>query len=55
MALFQPSFVTPDVRGGLGNGVVDADGPFFVEWQVNGNSGLTRYCSLPRQPSSPPN
>lgn len=43
MALFQPSFVTPDVRGGLGNGVVDADGPFFVEWQVNGNSGLTRY------------
>lgn len=43
MALFMPTNITPDARGSLGNGTVDATKPLTVSWQVNGNSAMTAY------------
>lgn len=43
MALFQPSFVTPDVRSGLGKGVVDATEDLVVSWRINGQSAMTAF------------
>lgn len=43
MALFMPTNITPDARGSLGNGTVDATQPLTVSWQVNGNSAMTAY------------
>lgn len=43
MALFQPSFIIPDVRSGIGNGVVDATQDMTVSWKINGQSALVAY------------
>lgn len=45
MALFAPTNITPDVRGAIGNGVVDLSEGFPVSWQINGNSAtpMTGY------------
>lgn len=43
MALFQPTFVTPDASWGIGNGVIDATQTLNVSWQVNGNSPMVAY------------
>lgn len=43
MALFQPKFVIPDVRSGLGLGVIDAAQPLTVSWRINGASALTAF------------
>ena len=45
MRLFQPTNITPDTRGALGNGVVhNADGYGLpVSWQVNGNTAMTAF------------
>ena len=43
MSLFQPTNITPDVRGALGNGTVDADKGMTVSWQVNGANALQRF------------
>ena len=51
--LFQPTNITPDVRGGFGNGTVISrsnipgmsgfTSAFTVSWQVNGNTPMTAY------------
>lgn len=41
--LFQPTNITPSLRGELGNGTVDATKDLTVSWQVNGNSPLTAF------------
>ncbi len=43
MAIYQPSFVFPDARSGLGRGVVDATQPLTVSWRINGGSALTAF------------
>ena len=43
MAIFQPSWVIPDMRAGLGLGVVDATENLTVSWRINGPSALTAY------------
>lgn len=43
MALFQPTNITPDIRGELGNGTVDGSGSLTVSWQVNGNVAMTAF------------
>lgn len=43
MALFQPSFIFPDARSGLGMGVVDATQNLTVSWKINGQSALTKF------------
>ena len=45
MALFQPTNIYPDLKGGIKNGVVFyyATGNVDVTWQVNGNSQLVAY------------
>lgn len=43
MALFQPSNITPDLRSGIGNGVVDVTGGMKVSWRINGQSAMTAY------------
>ena len=45
MALFQPTNIYPDMKGGVKNGVVFyyATGNVDVTWQVNGNSQLGAY------------
>ena len=43
MAIFQPSFVTPDRRNGLGNGTIDATQSLTVSWRVNGPSALQYF------------
>lgn len=43
MALFQPTFVTPDASWGIGNGTVDLTDGLTVSWQVNGNSAMVAY------------
>jgi len=45
MALFMPSFVTPDVRSGIGLGTVDATAGMTVSWRINGPSAL-QYFSI---------
>lgn len=43
MAIFMPSSVTPDVRSGLGLGVVDVTQGLTVSWRITGSSALTSY------------
>ena len=45
MALFQPTNIFPDLKGGMKNGVVFfvANGTVDVSWTVNGNSPLYAY------------
>lgn len=43
MALFQPSNIVPDVRAGIGSGVIDATQNMTVSWRINGQSALTSY------------
>lgn len=43
MALYQPSFVMPDVRSGMGNGVVDTTAGMTVSWRINGPSAMTNF------------
>ena len=43
MALFMPSQITPDVRSGLGLGVVDATQPMVVSWRINGQNAMTAF------------
>lgn len=41
--LFQPTSITPDQLGGLGNGYVSPDSPLNVSWLVNGNSAMVAF------------
>ena len=43
MALFQPSQIVPDVRSGIGLGVVDATQGMTVSWHINGQSALVKF------------
>ena len=43
MALYQPTFIYPDLRNGLGQGTVDAAADLAVSWRVNGNSAMTAF------------
>ena len=49
MALFQPTNITPDIKGGVKNGVIliawGTTNPSTVDisWSVNGNSTMTAY------------
>lgn len=44
MALFQPTNITPDLKGGAKNGVVFTGQTYIaLSWQVNGNSPLLAY------------
>ena len=48
MALFQPTNITPDLKGGTANGVVyvpanPSTDTIAVSWTVNGNSALVAY------------
>lgn len=43
MAIFQPSQVVPDVRSGLGLGVIDATGDLVVSWRIQGPSALASF------------
>ena len=43
MAIYQPGQVTPDLRSGLGLGVIDATQPMTVSWRIQGASALTKY------------
>ena len=45
MALFMPSFVTPDMRSGIGLGTVDVTAGMTVSWRINGPSAL-QYFSI---------
>lgn len=44
MALFMPSYIIPDVRSGIGMGVVDATADMTVSWHINGQSAMTSFC-----------
>lgn len=41
--LYEPTYVIPDVRNGLGNGVVDANNNITVSWRVNGQPYMVAY------------
>lgn len=41
--LFEPTYVIPDVRNGLGNGVVNVDYNMSVSWRVNGQPYMVYY------------
>lgn len=43
MALYQPSNITPSSFAGIGGGVVDANDPVRISWQVNGTSGMRGF------------
>lgn len=43
MALFMPTQITPDVRSGIGSGVIDATQDMTVSWRINGQSALLSY------------
>lgn len=43
MAIFQPTWVFPDMRCGLGQGTVDVTNGIDVSWQVNGTSDLSAW------------
>lgn len=43
MALYQPVFVTPDVRSGIGNGVVNTADGMTVSWHINGPSEMKYF------------
>lgn len=44
MAIYQPSFVFPDTRSGIGQGVIDATQDLTVSWHINGPSALTSFA-----------
>lgn len=44
MALFQPSWIVPDARNGLGQGTVDATRNLTVSWRVNGASPMVSFA-----------
>lgn len=44
MAIFMPQFVIPDMRSGLGLGVVDATQDLTVSWKITGQSALLSYA-----------
>lgn len=42
--LFQPTNITPDLRGSFGGGVANMIKPYLtVSWQVNGNTPMTAF------------
>ena len=42
--LFQPTNITPDLRGSFGGGVANMIKPYLtVSWQVNGNTSMTAF------------
>lgn len=41
--LFEPTYITPDVRNGLGNGVVSVENSLNVRWRVNGQPYMVAY------------
>lgn len=43
MSLFQPTNIYPDIKSGQGNGVIDATKKLVIQWDVNGNSQMTKY------------
>lgn len=44
MQLFQPTNITPDIRGAFGNGVQDVQvAGVTVSWQVNGTAPMTAF------------
>jgi len=43
MALYQPVYVIPDVRSGLGLGTVDATQGMTVSWHISGASAMTQF------------
>lgn len=43
MALFQPTYVFPDQRNGLGQGTVDAANDLTVSWHVTGSSAMVAF------------
>lgn len=43
MALFQPSYVSPDARNGLGVGTVDATQDLTVSWHINGSNAMVAF------------
>lgn len=43
MAIFQPSQVVPDMRSGLGLGVVDVTQGMTVSWHIAGASAMTAF------------
>lgn len=43
MAIFQPSQVVPDVRSGLGLGVVDVTQGMTISWHIAGASAMTAF------------
>lgn len=43
MAIYQPKFVLPDVRSGIGLGTIDATQDMVVSWIINGSSALDSF------------
>lgn len=43
MALFIPKFIIPDMRSGIGLGIVDATQPMTVSWKIMGASALVAF------------
>ena len=43
MAIYQPVYISPDVRSGLGLGVVDATQDMTVSWHISGPSAMVAY------------
>lgn len=43
MAIYQPTNIIPSSFSGIGNGVISADEPLSISWQVNGNSALQKF------------
>lgn len=43
MALFQPTYVLPDARQGLGEGTADVTQGLTVSWHINGASAMTKF------------
>lgn len=43
MALFMPSQIVPDMRSGLGLGVIDATDDLTVSWHINGSSAMSKF------------
>ena len=43
MALFMPSQIVPDMRSGLGLGVIDATQDLTVSWKINGSSAMSKF------------
>lgn len=41
--LFQPTFISPSLQWGIGNGTVDVANGIEFSWQVNGSSAMTSF------------